>query len=866
MKMGSRAQRSGLFGAAAFVLFGFSTAQAASGTWTGTESTAWTNNANWTSSTYPGNGTQQTATFNSGGNGNTTLDLDGLPSIRYLVFTNEAAAYTLGTGGANAQPMVWEGAGQITVDGTVAATQRVDAAVQVGSTVAASTHTFRNDSLTHPLVLAGNLTGATGTGTKGTKTMYVRGVGDTFIGGDISAGDTLAMKLITYCTGTLTLAGVNTFDSDMEFYSGTLRLTHPQAFGGSARIIVRSPPPEGGFIEFAHEGDVAVPFNLAIGNYNGAWNIATIVSGVGPGSGGVGRNYTIGEVGISGTSLAFERSAEVTSGTPSITIQKIDMNGSGPVCTFIPNTADLHVGDVTISAQNYAKTLVLDGTSAGSRVDGVISNGIHTISVVKSNSGTWTLAGANVYTGATSVAGGTLAVAGEAGTLKDTRRISVASGGTFLLDNTSAANSDRLNGTTPIALEGGIFSYLPATGAADTHEAAGDLVIVSGGTVASGRADAGGTSSITFASLVYEGGTVDFTGDGLGEDGRTQILFATPPPLAGGIIGPWATVNGTALATYGPNGITAYVPGATTDIAARGPGSVIPDDADAHVRIVDDGMDGPITLADDDTGVASLTQANPDYAATVDTAGKTLRAAVVAVEDGAAALTVGAAAGDGTLTAAASGGVLTLANASGQPLTLRAALADNGAASPVSIMGGGTVVLAGAVTHTGPTAINGGELVFAGHEVAQTVASAIGGTGAVVKTGTNLLHLVAANTYTGDTTINAGIVRANTSQAFGSTTEGDVSVADGATLDIGGSDIQDAIDFGTQRFTVSGAGVDGQGVIVNNSNTRQLNAFGRIALAGDSVFGGTREWRIRINEPLLEMNGFKLTKKGTNVV
>lgn len=852
-------------GVSATVLFSSLPAYAASGTWTGAVSALWTNSANWSSSTYPGYGTGQSATFDGDGNGQTVLDLSGLASIKSLTFTNGAAAYVIGAGAANAQTMVLENSGTIRLGVDVTSTQTVRAGLALGAGASAGSYALQNDCVGNALVVSGDVFGATSALTPGVKTLNIRGDGDISLAGNLYTGGGAGIKLYMEAAGMLTLGGSNTFDSDAEFYSGTLRLTHPHAFGGPGRIIVRSPPPAGGRIEFAHDGDVSAPLTMAIGYYNSTWNVATIVSGAG--SDGVGHNYTIGEVDISGTSLSFARSAEVTSGTPSITIQKIDMNGSGTVHTFIPNTADLYVGDVTISANDQAKTIILDGTADGSRVDGVISNGINKVSVVKSNTGTWTLLGANVYTGTTSVAGGTLAVAGAAGAIAASQAIAVEEGGTLRLDNVAAAHADRVGDTAPVSLAGGTVAFLPFAGAADTAETAGVLKVTGGAsTVLSGRAAEGQTSALTFSALVYEGGTVDFAGEGLGEDGRCQILFDTPPPLSGGIIGPWATVNGTALATYGPNGITAYVPSGTTNIAARGPSSVIPDDPDAHVRIVDDGTDGAITLAGAVTRVASLTQENPDFDAKVATASKTFRAGTVAAVSGTAALAIGEAAGDGTLTAAASGGVLSLVNASAQPLTVRASLADNGGPSALSLMGGGSVVLEGAVTHTGPTAINGGELVFAGHEVAQTVASAIGGTGALVKNGTNLLYLLAANTYTGSTTISSGIVRTGTGQAFGSTTEGDVSVAAGATLDTGGTDVQDAIDFGSQRFTVSGTGADGQGVIVNNSNTRQLNAFGQIALAGPAAFGGTGDWRIRNNGPQLELNGFTLTKKGTNIV
>jgi hypothetical protein len=40
-------------------------------------------------------------------------------------------------------------------------------------------------------------------------------------------------------------------------------------------------------------------------------------------------------------------------------------------------------------------------------------------------------------------------------------------------------------------------------------------------------------------------------GTDLGSDDRCRILFASSPTLTGGMIGPWATVNGTNYATYG---------------------------------------------------------------------------------------------------------------------------------------------------------------------------------------------------------------------------------------------------------------------------------------------------------------------------
>ncbi len=847
---------------------GIQMAQAVSGTWTGSAGAAWTNSANWTGSTHPGSGTLQTATFNSGGNGNTVLDLLGLASIRNVAFTNSSsAAYTLGTGGPDGQTLVFEGSGLLSVAGDVAATQRVDAALQLHSTASASSHTFRNDSLTHPLVLAGQLTGAPAGGTPGVKTIAVLGDGDTYIGGGIAAGGGTSVRLISYCAGTLTLAGANTFDSDTEFYSGTLRLAHPGAMGGLGRILIRTPPP-GGVIELAHDGESEIPFRMAIGNYNSIWNTGTVVSGVGTGT--VGRNHVVGELGMSGVAMNFTRSAQVTSGSPSITVQKLDLNGGGTyTSTLNPTTADLILGDVTASAGSFRKTLVLDGTAEGNRVDGIISNGVHTLSVIKSNSGTWSLLGANVYTGTTEVADGTIALVGAAGSLKTTALVTLAAGGTLVLDNTAAVNADRLADAAPLTLAGGTLRFDHAGGASDYGETAGPLTLAGGdSTVSTARADEGRTSVLTLASLAYTGGTVNFEGEGLGADARNQIRFSTPPTLTGGIIGPWATVNGTNYATYGANGITAYS-GSYADIEALG--STVPDDAAVHARIVADGAGGDIELSGSVTNrIATLQQTNADIPARVATASKTLLTSGLIIAQGSAALTIGASVNSGSLAALSTNGVLSFGNGSTNPLTVNATLADNTAASLLTKFGPGPVVLNGTCAHTGPLVINEGDLVFGGHAVPQVVAGVISGAGALVKTGTNLLHLLAANTYAGPTTIREGVARPNQNTAFG-TAAGGVFLEAGATLDIGctpdvgGTRGKDGLNFGTEQFNVSGAGADGKGVIVNSATGSQNNAFGRIALTDDAAIGGSGDWRLQNNTPTLTLNGHTLTKAGANM-
>jgi autotransporter-associated beta strand protein len=117
----------------------------------------------------------------------------------------------------------------------------------------------------------------------------------------------------------------------------------------------------------------------------------------------------------------------------------------------------------------------------------------------------------------------------------------------------------------------------------------------------------------------------------------------------------------------------------------------------------------------------------------------------------------------------------------------------------------------------------------------------ISGPGTLAKTGSGRITLNAANTFTGPTYINEGTVVARHNTAFGTTAAG-TFIADGATLDIGGGLNVDTLNLGAELFTVSGSGVDGQGAIVNNHANRQLNAFGRLVLAGDTTVGAVGRW------------------------
>jgi outer membrane autotransporter protein len=100
--------------------------------------------------------------------------------------------------------------------------------------------------------------------------------------------------------------------------------------------------------------------------------------------------------------------------------------------------------------------------------------------------------------------------------------------------------------------------------------------------------------------------------------------------------------------------------------------------------------------------------------------------------------------------------------------------------------------------------------------------------GSLAKIGTGTLTLSGTNTYTGFTTVSAGILNIQNGSALGSTFNG-TFVGSGATLQL-----QGGISVGTEELTINGAGATGQnGALVNVSGTN--NYGGLLTLASDST-------------------------------
>lgn len=139
----------------------------------------------------------------------------------------------------------------------------------------------------------------------------------------------------------------------------------------------------------------------------------------------------------------------------------------------------------------------------------------------------------------------------------------------------------------------------------------------------------------------------------------------------------------------------------------------------------------------------------------------------------------------------------------------------------------------------------------------------ISGTTSIVKSGTGVMTLAGANTYTGGVTVNGGTLRLNNSAALGANGQ-QITIASGATLDVNGQ-LNANRDY---NVSIAGTGVGGLGAIYNNLGTN-TNGFRSVTLTGDALVTGAGRWDVRpitAGTGFLDLAGFTLTKSGSGTI
>ncbi len=194
-------------------------------------------------------------------------------------------------------------------------------------------------------------------------------------------------------------------------------------------------------------------------------------------------------------------------------------------------------------------------------------------------------------------------------------------------------------------------------------------------------------------------------------------------------------------------------------------------------------------------------------------------------------------------------------------LTINSPISASGPTGAVQQVGAGTTVLAANNTYAGTTTISAGTLQIgnggtAGNLVAGgatnnvvdngtldfnrsdflTVGQVISGTGSLVKDGDGTVLLSAFNTYTGGTTVNAGILQLSAGNNGTGAIRGTVNINNGGTLQIVGHDV---FGYTSAAVAVNVININKGGVLDQEFNNNETVTGVTINMTGGTISAGT---------------------------
>lgn len=627
--------------------------------------------------------------------------------------------------------------------------------------------------------------------------------------------------------GTLILSGNNTAATGNVLVGngGTLQLQSANALGTTGVTGAQLQLFGGSMLQL--RADSATTFNGTsnLGGLNtsiigidvdrltgaGSNNILSLSPGVSP----IGNAVTLNITGSNGYSLALDTFRNVT--------------GTATNLTLNPTTANVSlVGYNAFNNGVNSSTLTLGGTATGNTVTGVIANqatgstGTGTTALTKTGSSTWTLGGANTYTGATIVSAGTLTLSGNR----------TATAGAITVGNL-ASNTATLN------VSAGTFTT-------------GTFAVATGDNTVAGIVNqTGGTLTMGGSQLLLGNGGAG-TAAGSNSTGTYNLSGGTLNTVAGAlgvIVG--TNTGGTGIFNLSGTGIL-NMPATSTLQIGRSDASAGSNTTGTFTQ-----TGGTATVGILQIGGQGTNQAGTN--ATLNLSSGNFSAVTFnflsAAPSSASVINIGGTA-DVTLpafpTTRGAGSTATL-NFDGGTLRPAAASATyiSGLTNAFIKAGGARVDVASGKNITIPQALLT-DLVSTG--------------GGLTKDGAGTLAITGANTYTGFTTVNAGILAAGKVLALpGQATAHQISVAPLATLaaNVGGTgefaaaDIDNLlanVDFNTGSFlgfdttTAAGAsftyasnitnGIVGSSLGVNKIGTNTLVLTGSNTYTGPTVIAG----------------------------
>ena len=764
-----------LISVAAAMLLPAQPSLAANATWNGTTDALWSTSTNWSAIPVPGTG--DTATFNNAGGAVDTIDLGGGVTVNSILFdTTNVAPYTIGAGVVSAQTLTLNNGGGVTIGATNNSySQLISAAVVLGTDGSTQNFTLTNNSGRN-LALFGNITGSTGAGVK-TLTISSSGSGNTVVSNSMGTGGVIAdgagggqVKVVVNNTGTGITAfngfNVNTFTGGLHIQAGTLATTAGNAtFGDPANVITLGNNTGSANTTLISGRNSATAFANPITIAGGNTGVATISS---TGNTTFGGTLTLGNGDGAHNLTLLSNSGVLTiggdiAGTGNLTL---DM---GVFTQIALSGASINpTGTITSKGNVYIANDAIISGNIGSAVQGVIQDS----ATVELN-----LRGANTYTAATTINRGTI--------------------------NLGNGTVGSLNGTTGTAL---IFN---GTGAFNVSEASGVSQGMGALTVNDGEAtlrsqNNGGNSFLTFASLdpLGAGATINFTTNGgSAATNKISLTNTANAPLTTTSNDPGMFFNGSAYARYSiaNSAFQAVVYGTDSNAnpqvangggtVAAGPVTLGTISAITDVQFLGgQGVGAPAQSTANGSGTNSTTLVvQPGegvrfaVGAPVTGTGITANTWITAISGDTLTLSrpstwanaapirpnylvTGQTTGDvNSVNLLGNGASGALRLAAGETLGINGVLVSGAANNHVSVISGGTAI---------QPAISGGELVVRNNttndrlEINSVIQNNTTASG-LTKSGPGQTTLSGANTYTGTTTINAGVLTADNSQALG---------------------------------------------------------------------------------------------------
>jgi fibronectin-binding autotransporter adhesin len=645
------------------------------------------------------------------------------------------------------------------------------------------------------------------------RTLTISGTGNTTVTGVIGNGGTGAGNLTKTGAGTLTLEVANTYTGTTTLTTG-LTIAGDDAVFGTSLLILNGGTLAGDGSPRTFANDVRLSGNSTLGGASDLTFVSTLT---------LSANRTL----------------------------------------TINNTGATLFGDVALSNSGTNRRLTIAGTGS-STIGGVISNGLAAASsLTKSGTGTLTLTGTNTYSGNTTLSSGTLVVGNDAAFGTSTLTLAAATvqgDGTprTIANSGTVTGNPTFGGTSALSFAGTLtltgsrtftFTNTALTTFADlvlsnsvtsrtlTITGAGDVRVT--GVISNGLAPASGLTKSGAGTLTLDGnntygGTTTLNAGTLVLNGNNTTTGVTTLTAGTLILG-----SDTAFGSGGVNLTAATLRGDGTPrviantVTLTGNGTLGGASDLSFTGLVTQSANRTLTLAN--TGLTTFNNLNLSNSAT----SRTLTLA------GTGDLVVNGVVGNGPSTGSnltmSGSGTVTLNGVNTYAGTTRlnsgtVSIGDETGlgANPVSFNAGRLTFNGGTLATTGTFAIDdvnrgltilapGGTLATSAGTTL-TVANVITGAGALTKTGDGALVLTRANTYTGATNINAGVVNIRTSTALG-TVAGGVTVASGAALEL-----QNGIAIGAEALSLAGTGVGGGGALRNVSGTNSW--AGNITLTG----------------------------------